>query len=378
MKGHSRVQREFDPESDHGFIPSTSRLSTYQYQLPEKLIAQEPSRIRDESRLMVLHRNTGEVRHHFFRELPYLLLPSDLLAVNETRVTPAALFGLKPSGGRVELLVLDPANRLEKSDPDSPASRVCLTRSSKPVRPGTTILLDNGPELTAGETVSPGRVRMVFPVPEDGLLGFLERYGSPPLPPYISAENRDRDRDRSRYQTVYAKTAGSVAAPTAGLHFTEGLLHDLSRKGIQIARIILHVGPGTFIPVRGQDIRLHKMEPEFYEIPEQAAESIRRAVNEKRRVIAVGTTAVRALESASAKGELTPQTGETDLFIKPGYSFKLVEGLVTNFHLPGSTLLMLACAFGGTDFVMSAYDEAVREGYRFYSYGDACLMLDNY
>ncbi|MBI4963952.1 MAG: tRNA preQ1(34) S-adenosylmethionine ribosyltransferase-isomerase QueA [Desulfomonile tiedjei] len=378
MKIISRNQGESDPESTRNPIPAPYRLSTYRYQLPDNLIAQEPSRVRDASRLMVLHRNTGEVRHHSFRELPDLLLPSDLLVINETRVTPAALFGRKPSGGRVELLVLDPANRCNKSYSNGSACRECLTRSSKPIKPETRISLDNGPELTAAETVSPGRVQMIFPVPEEGLLGFLEKYGSPPLPPYISTDSRDLDRDRSRYQTVYARIAGSVAAPTAGLHFTENLLHDLSLKGIRVVPIILHVGPGTFVPVRNEDIRLHRMEPEFYEIPDQTAEAIQKALHEDRRVIAVGTTTVRALESAAALGKLPPGKGATELFLKPGYTFKAVQGLVTNFHLPGSTLLMLVCAFGGTEFVMSAYEEAVREEYRFYSYGDACLIVGNY
>jgi len=327
---------------------------------------------------MVLHRDTGEIHHCFFKELPRLLLPSDLLVVNETRVIPASLSGRKPSGGRVEMLVLDPASRCENFSYNESACRICLTKSSKPIRPGTRISLDNGPELTAKETVGPGRVRMIFPVPEHSLLDFLEDYGAPPLPPYIDTANRDRARDISRYQTVYARIAGSVAAPTAGLHFTEGLLHALSLRGIEIARIILHVGPGTFVPVRNEDIRVHRMEPEFYEIPHQAAQSIRKALDEERRVIAVGTTTVRALESAATTGKLLSGPGQTELFIKPGHPFNVVQGLVTNFHLPGSTLLMLVCAFGGTDLVMRGYEVAVQEEYRFYSYGDACLMLGNH
>jgi S-adenosylmethionine:tRNA ribosyltransferase-isomerase len=363
-------------QKDSSDIPAPFRLSTYHYQLPDHLIAQAPSPARDESRLMVLHRETDEVRHHLFKDLPDLLLPSDLLVVNEARVTPVSFAGRKTSGGRVELLVLDPSNRSDKCSNESRATRVCLTKSSKPIRPGTRILLDNGPELAAADTIAPGRVRMIFPVPEQDLLDFLERYGSPPLPPYITTRNRDRDR--SRYQTVYAKTAGSVAAPTAGLHFTEDLLNALALKSIEVARIILHVGPGTFIPVRDEDVRAHRMEPEFYEIPGQAAQSIQKALDDKRRVIAVGTTTVRALESAARTGKLETGLGETDLFIKPGYCFKVIDGLVTNFHLPGSTLLMLVCAFAGIDFVMKAYEEAVREEYRFYSYGDACLIFGNH
>jgi len=378
MKQSSKGKQDHSHRPEYESVPPRFRLSTYQYQLPDGLVAQEPSTARDGSRLMMLGRDTGEIRHRQFRDLPDLLSPSDLLVINETRVSPAALFGRKPSGGRVELLVLDPIGRGEKFSSERLATRVCLVRSSKPIRAGAGILLDNGPELSADAAISPGRVRIVFPVQENRFLDFLEEYGSPPLPPYIDTSNRNHDRDRSRYQTVYAKIAGSVAAPTAGLHFTDGLMSELSAKGIEIVRILLQVGPGTFTPVRNEDIRLHRMEPEFYEISTQAVESIQKALKEKRRVIAVGTTTVRALESAASAGEIRAGKGETDLFIKPGYCFKVVKGLVTNFHLPGSTLLMLVCALGGIERVMDAYGEAIRERYRFYSYGDACLIVDNY
>jgi S-adenosylmethionine:tRNA ribosyltransferase-isomerase len=306
-----------------------------------------------------------------------LLLPSDLLVINETRVTPASLTGHKLSGGRVELLVLDPAATRMDTDRRSFAVRTCLVRSSKRLRQGAAIKIENGPEITVEEIVAPGRIRVRFPVSNDEFLGFLNDHGRPPLPPYIRQQDRQKNLDRERYQTVYAKVSGSIAAPTAGLHFTEELLKELQERGTTIERIVLQVGPGTFTPVRRQDIRLHRMESEFYEIPKCTADSIAKAQLEGRRIIAVGTTTVRALEAAAAvDGVVRPGKGHTDLFIMPGYSFRVVQGLITNFHLPGSTLLMLVCALGGTARVMNAYSEAVNERYRFYSYGDACLVLD--
>jgi S-adenosylmethionine:tRNA ribosyltransferase-isomerase len=283
----------------------------------------------------------------------------------------------KGSGGRVELLVLDPAGVGSACKPEGPAARVCLVRSSKPLRAGTEVQVISGPRLKVEDRVAPGRVRIRFPVEEREFQGWLDRFGLPPLPPYIKPESRDAERDRLAYQTVYAKTPGSVAAPTAGLHFTEELLREIERRGIETARILLHVGPGTFTPVRHEDIRLHRMESEFYDITESEADRISRASQENRRIIAIGTTSVRALESAAtAEGKLANSQGSTSLFITPGYDFKLVKGMVTNFHLPGSTLLMLVCAFAGTDLIRKAYEEAMRRKYRFYSYGDACLLFD--
>ena len=377
MKPDKRQSKGSSPAQPHASISEDFQLGTYTYELPPELIAQEPARVRDESRLLALYRNTGEIRHHRFRDLPSLLLPSDLLVINETRVTPAFLIGRKPTGGRVELLVLDPATAEAYVGQESTATRTCLVRTSKRLRQGAAIQLENGNEITVEETVGPGRVRVRFPVPDAEFLSFLDHCGQPPLPPYIRREGRGEGDDLERYQTIYAKVAGSVAAPTAGLHFTEELIEELEKKGIRIARIHLQVGPGTFIPVREEDIRLHRMESEFYEISEDAADSIARACREGRRIIAVGTTTVRALESAATGGGgVRPGKGETRLFIVPGYSFKVVRGLVTNFHLPGSTLLMLVSAFGGTDRVKNAYRAAVREKYHFYSYGDACLVVD--
>lgn len=358
-------------------VPDCYCLSTYDYALPPELIAQHPQRVRDESRLLVLNRTSGEISHHVFHELPDFLAGSDLLVMNETKVVPALLVGHKPTGGSVELLVLQPARSPHESASADSAVRVCMVRSSKPLKSGGRIELHSGPILTAEETVAPGRVKIRFPVPEAELLSFLEAYGRAPLPPYIQSLQRDADRDRDRYQTVYARAAGSVAAPTAGLHFTDKLLAALRAKGIEIVRIVLHVGPGTFTPVRAQDIRGHRMESEYYDISESAARCIQGALREGRRVVAVGTTSVRALESVVCDtGAVTAGKGDTRLFIAPGYTFKVVGGLITNFHLPRSTLLMLVSAFAGTELILNAYDEAVRHRYRFYSYGDACLIAD--
>ncbi len=360
---------------EHAIIPEEFRLSTYTYELPRELIAQRPSETRDESRLLTLSKRTGKIVHHLFRDLPSLLQPSDILVINQTKVIPACLMCRKPSGGKVELLVVDPADA--NLDQDAFARRVCLAKSSKPVRPGTRLIMENGPELVCEETVKGGRVRILFPESEARFLEFLEQYGRPPLPPYIGPENRDRKIDRQRYQTVYSKVSGSVAAPTAGLHFTDNLINELEQKGITIARIVLHVGPGTFMPVRTNDIRLHGMELEYFDISESTAECVSRGRSEGRRVIAVGSTSTRALETvASEDGEVRPRRGRTDLFIIPGYRFKIIDGIVTNFHLPASTLLMLVCALGGTERVMAAYQMAIHQRYRFYSYGDACLIID--
>jgi S-adenosylmethionine:tRNA ribosyltransferase-isomerase len=362
-----------NPETSE--IPEAFRLSTYSYELPRELIAQHPSEIRDQSRLLTLNRRTGEILHRVFKDLPSLLSPTDILVINQTKVIPALLICRKPTGGRVELLVTDPA--AGGQDKDAAASRICLVKSSKPVRPGMKLILVGGSELVCEERIAPGRIRVTFPEPEEGLLSFLERYGRPPLPAYIGSENRDLSSDHLRYQTIYSKIAGSVAAPTAGLHFTDKLIEELEQKGITIARIVLHVGPGTFMPVRTNDVRLHSIEPEYFDISDSTAECITRGRRNGRRIIAVGSTSTRALETAASEdGEVRASRGRTGLFILPGYRFKIVNGIVTNFHLPESTLLMLICALGGTDRVMSAYRAAVNQRYRFYSYGDASLIID--
>jgi S-adenosylmethionine:tRNA ribosyltransferase-isomerase len=364
------------PDSrDEREIAPALRLSTYYYELPPSLIAQHPAQRRDGSRLLAIKRSTGRIRHCWFTDLPQLLRRSDLLVINETKVVPAALVGHKPSGGRVDLLVLDPVSEREDAAVKSWCERVCMVRSSKPLRPGSAILVDNGPILRVQKVLAPGRAVIRFPVEGGDLLSFLDTHGRTPLPRYIRG-GLGEISDKERYQTVYARVAGSVAAPTAGLHFTESLLEDLRRTGIQTVRILLHVGPGTFAPVRGSDIRRHTMESELCVISEQAASHLTTARKEGRRIIAVGTTTVRALESAiSSSGGFSAGQWWTDLFIFPGHEFKAVDGLVTNFHLPGSTLLMLVCAFAGIERVMEAYHSAIKKRYRFYSYGDACLML---
>jgi S-adenosylmethionine:tRNA ribosyltransferase-isomerase len=364
------------PAADGEHIPAPFRLSAYQYELPPELIAQEPAAERDRSRLLVVHRKSGITVCHRFSDLPGLVDASDCLVFNETKVTPASLTCRKPTGGAVELLVLDPAFR-QSGEPADATERTCLVRSAKRLRSGATLHLEHGPDLVVVRIVAPGRAIIRFPVSEDDFLRFLDRHGAPPLPPYIRPLGRDRARDTARYQTVYARTPGSVAAPTAGLHFTSELLMELESRGVTLVRIALHVGPGTFTPVRVEDTRNHQMETESYEISEQAAERLSKALKDGRRIIAIGTTSARALESAvDSNGAVRSGRGTTELFIKPGYRFRAVEGMITNFHLPGSTLLMMVSALGGGEVIRNAYEQAVRERFRFYSYGDACLIID--
>lgn len=370
-----------DDAADNGVspVPLQFRRSSYVYDLPAELIAQAPAGSRDESRLMVIRPGSREIEHRQFRDLPALLRPSDLLVLNETRVIPAALCGRKATGGRVDLLVLDPAELGQGRNLQDAALRTCMVNASKPMRAGMRVTLDSGPELIAEEARESGRCVFRFPVKEDEVLEFLRLHGTPPLPPYIKAESRSIPRDQERYQTVYARIPGSVAAPTAGLHFTDDLMATLAARGIEIVRILLHVGPGTFTPVREEDVRNHRMESEFYEISPESAQVLNEAQCKGRRIIAVGTTTVRTLEAAATQEGMVPAgQGRTDLFILPGYAFKVVHGLITNFHLPGSTLLMLVSALGGTDLMLSAYREAVRARYRFYSYGDASLIIDDH
>ncbi len=357
-------------------IPDHFNLQAYEYELPPELIAQSPSEQREASRLLVLERSSGKISHRHFQDLPQLVQDSDVLVVNETLVVPALLTGRKSSGGRVELLVIEPALPHNEFVQEGKSIRQCLVKASKPLRSGSKIFLDGGVELSVLDTVSPGRVVVCFPCPEAGFLDFLHMHGQPPLPPYIRKENRRTDRDRQRYQTVYSRVPGAVAAPTAGLHFSRELLSDLQDKGVIIAPLVLHVGPATFLPVRHEDIRLHRMETERYEIPAATADVVNDALRGHRRIIAVGTTSVRALESAATQeGLVRAGPHHTDLFIFPGYQFRVVSGMVTNFHLPASTLLMLVCAFGSYERVMAAYREALVHRYRWYSYGDSCLIV---
>jgi S-adenosylmethionine:tRNA ribosyltransferase-isomerase len=326
-------------------------VSEFDYALPEELIAQHPAPERSASRLLHLDGKTGAVRDLAFSELPRLVDARDAVVLNDTRVVKARLAGRKRSGGRVEVFVERALGTREA---------LALVRSSHPPRPGTELLVGEAVTVTVlGREADLYRVRFSQPVEQ-----VLERQGAVPLPPYIA--HAPAAEDAERYQTVYASVPGAVAAPTAGLHFDAAMLRKLEARGAALARLTLHVGAGTFQPVRTDLVEAHRMHSERYLIPEQAMQAL-----EGRRVLAVGTTSLRALETAAQTGALR---GETALFVYPGYEFRIVERLLTNFHLPRSTLLMLACAFGGTQNVLSAYRHAVRQGYRFFSYGDAMLI----
>jgi S-adenosylmethionine:tRNA ribosyltransferase-isomerase len=337
----------------------------FDYDLPPQRIAQEPARPRDTSRLMVLDRSSDAVAHHAFRELPSLLDAGDLLVVNQTMVVPARLSAKKISGGRVELLACRPA---DGSVEEAKAWWV-MGRPGRALRPGCELLVA-GERLIVGERVG----EMAVVRGERPLLDVMRERGEVPLPPYIERPHGPRAEDPSDYQTLFSRQPGAVAAPTASLHFTDQVLAELAAHGVQRAALTLHVGPGTFVPVRDEhadDVREHSMHAEWYEVPAATCEAVAATREAGHRVVAVGTTTVRALESWHQSGSAV---GEADLFIYPGYEFASVDALLTNFHLPRSTLLMLVSAFAGRERVLSAYLEAVRCEYRFFSYGDAMLI----
>ena len=339
------------------------KTSDFNYELPKELIAQTPLEKRDTSRLMTLDRKTGAWEHHHFYELPDFLYPGDCLILNDSRVLPARLLGQRlPGGGACEVLLL--IDRGEKT-------WECLVRPGRHMRQGSKLSFGNG-ELTAEVTeVLPDGNRLVR-FDYDGIfLEVLERLGKMPLPPYIKEELRDRER----YQTVYSKVPGSAAAPTAGLHFTPELLERIQEKGIGIGYVTLHVGLGTFRPVKEEEITEHEMHSEFCILPPETARLINETKARGGRCICVGTTSCRTLESWAAEdGHMEPKAGWTNIYIYPGYRFKVMDGLVTNFHLPESTLIMLVSAFAGREHVLAAYEEAVREKYRFFSFGDAMFL----
>lgn len=338
------------------------KTSDFYYDLPEELIAQTPLEPRDSSRLLVYNRTTGEVFHRHFRDVGDYLKPGDLLVVNTTKVYPARIFAYTEHGGKVEILLLKRQNLTDWE---------CLVKPGKKCREGVILVVNE--ELKAeiiSRTDDGGRiVRFIF----DGVFeDILSRVGEMPLPPYIHEKLKDKDR----YQTVYCKQEGSAAAPTAGLHFTLRLIDELKAKGVEFAEVQLNVGLGTFRPVKTDDLEHHKMHTEFYVIDEENAEKINKAKREGRRVIAVGTTSVRTLETvADENGFVKAQSGDTSIFIYPPYKFKCVEGLITNFHLPESTLVMLVSAFASREKILELYNLAVKEKYRFFSFGDACLFL---
>ena len=337
------------------------KRTDFQFDLPQELIAQHPPARRRDSRLLQLALEGGSVRDRAFRDLPGLLNSGDLLVFNNTRVIPARLFGRKETGGRVEVM-------LERMIDDCECQ--AQLRASKTPKAGSAILLEDGSRLqVTGRDGSFFRLRL-----EGGGLGEkLEKLGHMPLPPYI--ERQDSAEDRERYQTVYAKHPGAVAAPTAGLHFDEKMLGELEDRGIRRTEVTLHVGAGTFQPVRCERIEDHVMHAERLEVPAGACDAVRKTRERGGRVIAVGTTAVRSLETAAAAGGLRPWNGDSRMFIYPGYEFRVIDGLLTNFHLPESTLLMLVCALAGREETLGAYRHAVEERYRFFSYGDAMLVL---
>ena len=346
-------------------------VTDFDFALPDELIAQEPPPHRGESRLLVLHRDSGVIEHTDFSRLEDYLVAGDLLVVNNTRVFPARLIGNRvPSGGAVECLLVRPVEGGQWE---------ALVHPGQKLKPGARVLFARSGVELHGEILDRHfygrRTIRLWTASAGGVEAAIDAIGHVPLPPYIKRE--DRVEDRERYQTVYARERGSIAAPTAGLHFTSDLLQELERRGIERAEITLHVGYGTFKPVRAETVEAHTVDPERFTIDAPAARALSRALRAGRRIVAVGTTTVRALESLDPgpDGEIQPVTGETTLFIYPGRPFRIVEGLVTNFHLPRSSLLMLVAAFAGRERVLAAYRVAVAQRYRFYSYGDAMLII---
>lgn len=337
--------------------------SDFFYDLPENLIAQHPAEQRDRSRLMVVHKDTGELEHRVFCELEELLKPGDCLIMNDSRVLPARIFGEKQGSGSVnEFLLL---NQLE------PCVWETITRPGKRAKEGSLFSFGDGCMIGEVIEVKPDGNRVVRFKCDGEFFATLDKIGQMPLPPYIT----EKLSDKERYQTVYARQIGSAAAPTAGLHFTLELLDRLKKKGVRCGYVTLHVGLGTFRPVKVENVTEHKMHSEHYHLPAETAELINRTKREGGRVISVGTTSCRTLESCAEQGrELEEKEGWTDIFIYPGYKFKVIDALITNFHLPESTLIMLVSAFAGYDVTMNAYKKAVEEKYRFFSFGDAMFI----
>ncbi len=339
------------------------RKSDFKYELPEELIAQKPLWERTASRLLCLHKTSGQFRDRSFTDFIDLIGPDDLLVFNNTRVIPARLYGKKETGGKVEILI----ERVQGNQ-----DVIAHMKASKAAKTGTVIQLDNNRQCTVT-----GREGDLFKLHFQGsqnVMEILSEIGHMPLPPYIQRE--DDEDDLSRYQTVFAREAGAVAAPTAGLHFDEAMMEKLQQKGIEKTFVTLHVGSGTFQPVRVENLAEHIMHKEYYSVSSETVDAVKRTRQRGGKVVAIGTTAVRALESASAEGALKAGFGDTDLFITPGYQFKSVDALLSNFHLPESTLLMLISAFAGYQPVMAAYQHAIQQKYRFFSYGDAMFISD--
>ena len=338
------------------------KTSDFMYELPESSIAQFPVEPRDTSRLMVLDKNSDAIEHKHFYDVIDFLNPGDVMVVNDTRVIPARLLGERvPSGGACEIFLLKQL---------APKKWETLVRPGKKLKPGAKVSFGEGKLIaTILETTEAGGRIVEFEC-EGSFEAALDALGEMPLPPYI----HEKLTDKERYQTVYARAEGSAAAPTAGLHFTPELMDRIRAKGVEIVPVLLHVGLGTFRPVKAEDIKDHEMHSEYFEVTEEAAEKINAAKARGNRVIAVGTTSVRTLESAAENGKLIAKKGNTNIFIFPGYEWQLVDALITNFHLPGSTLIMLVSALYGREKTLTAYETAVKEGYRFYSFGDAMII----
>lgn len=339
------------------------KTSDFDYELPEELIAQHPAAQRDHSRLLVMDKYTGAVEHRVFRDIVDYLHAGDVLVLNNTKVIPARIFGVKEGGtAKIEVLLL-------KRDDDLPNTWEVLVHPGKRAKVGTVI--DFGEGRLKGEVIANTSAGRKVTFHFDGIFEeILEELGTMPLPPYI----HEQLEDQNRYQTVYAKVDGSAAAPTAGLHFTTELLETLRQNGIEIEEVLLHVGLGTFKPVSEEDIEDHEMHSEYYEISQETADRINKAKDEGRRIISVGTTSTRALESAAKDGRLQAGSGWTNIFIYPGYKWQIIDGLITNFHLPKSTLMMLVSALSTREHILAAYREAVAQRYRFFSFGDAMFI----
>jgi len=336
------------------------KTSDFSFELPDSLIARYPAAERSASRLLVFDPVSGERQDKIFRDIAGMLNPGDLLVFNNTRVIPARLFGEKASGGKLEALIERVLNEHEV---------LTHLRSSRSPKPGQDVILGGETATVVGRDGALFHLRFHSDTP---VLDILEAAGHMPLPPYM--EREDAEEDKERYQTVYAEKPGAVAAPTAGLHFDEPLLQTLKDKGVDFAYVTLHVGAGTFQPVKVDNVLEHTMHSEYIEVPQETVDAVRKARAAGKRVVAVGTTSVRSLESASRSGELEVFSGDSDIFIYPGYEFRSVDAMITNFHLPESTLIMLVSAFAGKDGTLATYDHAVQHEYRFYSYGDAMFM----
>ncbi|SMB95724.1 S-adenosylmethionine--tRNA ribosyltransferase-isomerase [Desulfonispora thiosulfatigenes DSM 11270] len=340
------------------------KLSDFDYFLPEELIAQHPLEQRDSSRMLVLDKKSGNIEHKSFSDLIDYLSPNDVVVINNTKVIPARLYGVKENtGAKIEVVLLRQSEEVDCWE--------ALVKPGKKLKAGTNIIFGEGKLI--GEVLKTTDIGgRIIKFKYQGIFNeILNELGQMPLPPYIT----ERLEEQGRYQTVYAEHSGSAAAPTAGLHFTPEVLEKLKNKNIEVVEILLHVGLGTFRPVKVENIEEHNMHPEYFKVSEEAADKLNRAMKQNKRIIAVGTTSTRTLEAVGKTGEVIPGEGWTDIFIYPGYSFKIVSGLVTNFHLPKSTLIMLVSTLAGRENVLKAYHEAVEKKYRFFSFGDAMLII---